>query len=371
MADTVHVLGLGGVGVLVAHALAGLSDRPRLNLLLHRPRDHYPGSLAITRNGDTEYQSNFTIEEYRAGRWFQRPSHGFVQPVMHTQCQEGSPNEIPIRFLLVAVKAHYTVDAIRLVKHRLTKDSTILFLQNGLGVLDELDAELFPNPRERPSYLSGVVTHCIHRKGFLSAVHTSAGKIVLGTSPRIGSAPDACLSVVPATDAGILAGILSRAHTLNASLQNPRELLQQQLIKLATNSIYNPLTALLGCSINVLITSENLQIQAISDALIREISDVIKALPLSGMLSEEDLEAEFSRTKLKRIIRELGLRAGEHTTSMLQDIRNGVATEIMYLNGFFMRWGPMLGVDCPANEMITRMVLETESRVTGRLSECG
>ncbi|KGO36210.1 Ketopantoate reductase ApbA/PanE, N-terminal [Penicillium expansum] len=362
MIDDIHILGLGGVGVLVAHALAGIPDSPRVNLLLHRPRDHHSGLLAITRNGVTEHQTNFTIEEYRDGCWHRGLSYGSVQP-QHMESPKRASDESPIRFLIVAVKAHHTIDSIRLVKHRLTKYSTILFLQNGSGALDELDVELFPNPADRPCYMSGIVTHCIHRKDFLSAVHVATGSITLGPSPRIPSAPGA-ISFQLATDSAKLAAILNRSKLLNVSLQDSQGLLRQQLIKLATNSIYNPLTSLLECSVNDLITLNNSQVQNISDALICEISDIIKALPLSDVITKEDMETVFSSSKLKRIIHEIGLRAGGHTTSMLQDMRNGVKTEIMYLNGYFLRWALKLGIECPVNAMIIRMVLEKENGTT-------
>ncbi|OJZ79486.1 hypothetical protein ASPFODRAFT_213299 [Aspergillus luchuensis CBS 106.47] len=371
MTDTVHVLGLGGVGVLVAHALAGVSVRPRLNLLLHRPRDHYSGPLAVARNGATTYQSSFTVEEYRNGCWYRMPFHSYAQPARHTQCRERLLNETSIRFLVVAVKAHHTVNSVRLIKNRLSNHSTILFLQNGLGVLDELDAELFPNPRERPYYMSGIVTHCMHRKGFLSAVHTATGSIALGTAPRIDGVLDASVSYKAAPDAERLTGILRQADTLNVSLHDPPALLQQQLIKLAINSFYNPLTALLGCSVKELISLNDPHVQAISDALIGELSDIIRALPLSELIGKKDVETEFSPVGLKKTIYEIGLRAGDHTTSMLQDIKNGAKTEIMYLNGFFLRWGLKLGVDCPVNAMITRLVLEKENRGLEEGSERG
>ena len=366
MADTIHVLGLGGVGILVAHALAGVPNRPPLNLLLHRPREYHSQLLAVNRDGAIEYQGGFSIEEYRNGCWYQEASRSSAQPAKHTMSQKIPSNDTPIRLLIVAVKAHHTVDSLRLLKHRLSKYSTILFLQNGLGVLDELDHALFPIPSERPYYMSAIVKHCVHREDFLSASHTVMGSITLGTSPRIPRASKSHMSLQPPAGADRLISVLIQASILNVSVLSPRELLRQQLIKITTNSVHNPLTSLLECSVNGLIASHNPQVQAISDALVSEFSNVIKALPIQELSDKEDSETDFSPANLKRTIYQIGLRAGEHTTSMLQDIRKGLKTEIMYLNGYFMRWALNLGIECPVNDIITRMVLEKEHRTAGK-----
>jgi 2-dehydropantoate 2-reductase len=362
MADTIHILGLGGVGVLVAHSLAGVTNRPRLNLMLHRPKEYHPPSLAITRNGVTEYQTDFDFESYQDGCWYRELPGSSVEPMEHSQSQSVLCNEAPIHVLIVAVKAHHTIHSIQLVKHRLSRHSTILFLQNGLGSLDELDTELFPNASVRPYYMSAVVTHCIRRNKFFSATHTAMGSISLGSSPRTTEAFKASMSLKAPPGADGLVSLFKRAYYLNAAVRSPQELLQQQLNKLVTNSVHNPLTSLLDCSIEGLITSTNPLVQATSDALVCEFSDIIKALPLSGLISKEDLETEFSAAKLKTTINQIGQRAGAHTTSMLQDLRNGEQTEIMYLNGCFMRWAVDLGIDCPVNKIIIRKVLEKESK---------
>lgn len=360
MADTFHILGLGGVGILVAHALAGVPNLPRLILLLHRSTDNYSRRLAVTRNGATEYQYNFSVEKYRNGCWYEETSDS---PGSLTKCKHSRsvpPDRNPIQILIVAVKAHHTIGSIRLVKHRLNKHSAILFLQNGLGALDELDAELFPDPLERPYYMSGIVTHCVRREEFLSAVHTTRGSIALGASPRISTALEASKSLQPNANASILADNLRRTQILNTFLLSPQELLEQQLIKLATNSVYNPLTSLLECSVTAILTTNNFPVQAVSDALIREFSEIFLALSVLGLVGKEAVQREFSPGNLKRTIYQMGLRAGAHTTSMLQDLRNGAKTEIMYLNGYFMKWALHLGIECPANEMVIRMVLEKE-----------
>ncbi|OJJ53649.1 hypothetical protein ASPSYDRAFT_1162722 [Aspergillus sydowii CBS 593.65] len=369
MDDTIHVLGLGSVGILVAHALAGIPSRPRLNLLLHRPRNCHSRVLAVTREGATEYQDNITTEEYRDSCWYHGTSRDpSIEPVGHAVSQNLSSNETPISFLIVAVKAHHTVRSLQLVKHRLSSCSAILFLQNGLGILDDLDTELFPDSAERPYYMTGIVTHGARRKDYLSIIHTAKGSIDLGPSPRIARTSSTEISFQLPSNAERLAGIMNQTSVLNVSLQHPRVLLRRQLMKLAMNSIYNPLTSLLDCSIETLIKSENTGVQIISDALVCEFSKIIRALPLAGLLNKEELGRHFSPVSLKTTVYQMALRAGDHTTSMLQDIRNQAETEIMYLDGYFTRWAFALEIRCPVNDKLGLMVLDREILVTGNFS---
>lgn len=140
----------------------------------------------------------------------------------------------------------------------------------------------------------GIVTHGALRKDHPSIIHTAKGNIDLGTAPRIATASSTDISFQLPSHAEKLAGILNQTSVLNVSLQHPRELLRRQLLKLVMNSIYNPLTSLFDCSFKTLITSENTKVQTISDALVCEFSIIIRALPLAGLLSKEELVRHFS-----------------------------------------------------------------------------
>ena len=50
---------------------------------------------------------------------------------------------------------------------------------------------------------------------------------------------------------------------------------------------------------------------------------------------------------------------------MREDIRKGRETEIEYINGWIVRRGRELGIDCVANESITQLVL-AKSHQDGR-----
>ena len=61
-----------------------------------------------------------------------------------------------ISHLVVYTKAIQTVDAIRSLVSRLTAVSRILLLQNGCGIIDVLNKELFQDDQNRPNYVIGM-----------------------------------------------------------------------------------------------------------------------------------------------------------------------------------------------------------------------
>ncbi|KAE8309629.1 ketopantoate reductase PanE/ApbA C terminal-domain-containing protein, partial [Aspergillus transmontanensis] len=351
MSPRIHIIGLGSVGVIVANALASLRQRPDLTLMFHR-RLSCEGQLSLTVNGIYKnVRSGFDVEEFQDGHWRRRPS------------SYDDPHVSPIDTLIVAVKANYTRSVLNTVKHRLSRNSTILFLQNGMGILEEVDESVFPDPAQRPHYMIGINTNGTSRTGPLSAHHTSLGEMPFGMAPRLSSPelshgqwhqdPRLIRSARPMIDA------LSNSPNLNARLVSAEDILHLQLKKLAINAVMNPLTALLECKIGMLYSSQQPWIRRMIELMLEEISAVLRALPLSFQTSL-DLEAEFAAKQLTSMVEAFARRLPQHSSSMMQDIGKGSETEIAYLNGFLIRLGMQLGINCPVNNYIMQAVLEKQ-----------
>lgn len=112
----IHILGVGSIGRLFAHSLAKTAppDAPPIVLLRQNPSPEvsYSESIILTRGSEKDEQAGFENEH--------------VNDVLDP--------ELPIRNLIVATKAAYTVKAIRSIRRRLDSQSTILFAQNGMGI---------------------------------------------------------------------------------------------------------------------------------------------------------------------------------------------------------------------------------------------
>ncbi|CAO1637223.1 unnamed protein product [Parajaminaea phylloscopi] len=178
--------------------------------------------------------------------------------------------------LLVTTKADSTLAALRPLVPRLTPASTVVLLQNGMGILDELNEQLWPEEGSRPRFVLGNVTHGCWSKGPFETVHAGLGSIILGippstlgnrgiveaasetTAPPSISLDSRVDSPCPPPDLLAQSPLhLSLLYTLSTLLTIPaldtkleptyQAYLVRALQKLAVNACVNPLTAILDC----------------------------------------------------------------------------------------------------------------------------
>lgn len=257
----------------------------------------------------------------------------------------------PIAELVVCVKAHQTVSALRSIKPRLTPDSTILFMQNGMGTVEEVNEKVWPEDEatERPHYMVGVNSHGIHATGPFSATHAGKGVIYLGVVPPVSgrlryrtSATDTDADLefakgdesvaLPETSRHLLRA-LTRVPLLAATPLPPTALHMAQLEKLAVNCVVNPLTVLLDARNDSIL--HNYALTRVMRLLLAEISLVFVNLPeLRGV---PGVRGRFAVERLEALVVAVAGRTGANLSSMLQDVRRGARTEVDYLNGYVVR----------------------------------
>lgn len=117
---TIHILGVGNLGKYAAHALVKHNPDQPVTLLLHREglvADwHAAGEeIECIEDGVSSKRSGFGVEVL--------PSSDVLAA--------GRP---PIKHLIVATKTYNTTAALRRIRARLSSQSNILFLQNGMGM---------------------------------------------------------------------------------------------------------------------------------------------------------------------------------------------------------------------------------------------
>jgi 2-dehydropantoate 2-reductase len=255
-----------------------------------------------------------------------------------------SPLKNTIHHLIVSVKSTQTVAALRPLVPRLTRESSILFLQNGAGMIEDVNEVLWPNPNTRPSYITGVISHGVTLKGPFDIKHTGPAATSLGPVPR----GDESNSPTSASTAYLL-DALPRAPRLNCRSYGWPDILQRQLEKLAVNAFSNPLTALADSTVEYLFT-----IPRVRSALMEEISSVILALPeLQGV---SGVKERFSAERLDATVMEVIVQNRSTTCSMVWDMRAKRETEIRYINGYWARRGKELGVPTPINDEIVSKI---------------
>lgn len=385
----IHILGLGSIGTLAAHSLRCLPNAPPITLMIHKRQQYEEfkksGRVIALINKQTEVndeQRGYDVDLFEgttaegSGKWRFIPDQEWRKPTTNP-VEEGErlpSGELYIYSLIVAVKGHATVSALRSVKHRVDARTTICFMQNGLGQIDELNREVFTNPSTRPTYIQGVVSHGVYMTDPTTVVHAGFGTVALGiyrdrdryplppkTLNRNISelAEDERRKFYP-TDKELFANLSSR-YLLRTLTRSPvlacaafpyLDLLQLQLEKLSSNCILNPLTALLDVPNGQLLY--NNELATVQRLLLAEISLVIRGLPeLEGI---PNVRMRFSAKRLEQLLQAVTQRTARNSSSMREDIRNGKKPEIDYINGYIVRRGEEQGVKCALNFMLMQLI---------------
>ncbi|OJJ96011.1 hypothetical protein ASPACDRAFT_1859780 [Aspergillus aculeatus ATCC 16872] len=325
----VHVLGLGSIGTFTAHGLNEiLPTPPAVTLLLHRETlyDEYLRNSSRTTlhtvTSQTTHHRGYDLEIYNQ-----------TTRTWHAPPLSNAPATNPIDHLIVTVKATQTVAALRPLQPRLTASSTILFLQNGCGTIDEVNEHLFPDPATRPNYIVGVISHGVTLNAPFEVTHTGASAISLGKVPRQlaqlqSHTPSAEPSPDPQKQEEYLLQALPTSPLLTAKTYTTyAEILQHQLEKLAVNAFCNPVCALHNAPNKFLFTQP-----ALRRAVLAEISAIVPKLPeLTGV---EGVAARFALDRLEDTVNTVLERTRETTCSMVVDLRGGRETESVILVSF-------------------------------------
>ncbi|GAB7345911.1 hypothetical protein MBLNU457_4147t1 [Dothideomycetes sp. NU457] len=271
----------------------------------------------------------------------------------------------PIYHLILSVKAPRTVSALSSIKHRLRPESTVCILQNGMGTLDIVKKEVFPDPATRPNFILGLVTHGANTpKGGSAffAIHAGHGTIALGVQQREEEGEEQT-EMAPSTR--FLMQSLTRVPVLAAVGLPQSEFLQQQLEKLAQNAVINPLTVMIDARNGSILY--NFHYTRVMRLILGEVSLVVRSLPEFRGLP--NVATRFSVERLETLVVGIAGKTAQNISSMLSDVRNGVNTEIDYINGYIYRRGQEVGITCVANYMMLQMVMGKNQMIKKEMME--
>lgn len=334
----IYILGIGNLGILFATALSKITQRPPITLVVHRKElleqwAAEPG-LEVTRQGAGETTKDFDIE------WWtdQEPTMG---PKRHVA--DGSI----IHNLLVSTKASAALPEVDRLRGYLNGSSTVAFAQNGMCKLWPPYGEAYNKLRypdgNHPNWMACSVTHGVFSRGRFRAEHASEADLKIGP---------VLLSQHGSTAHEYLPAQLQKAPRLHCKIVAAEDLWILQLEKLVVNTIINPLTAVLRCKNGVLFEDTSGPLRTLIDQLIKEASDVLRALirhPSTDAIlgtSEQEralLLQRFSAPHLTEMVDDVGHKVRQNTSSMLQDVQVGKQTEIRDMNGWLVDMAAFLG----------------------------
>jgi 2-dehydropantoate 2-reductase len=228
--------------------------------------------------------------------------------------------EVPEQALVImAVKDLDLEAALREIKPKLKRDSTVMLVQNGLGVEEIADS------------VGVKAIRCIVQLGAdlrkPNEVFSSFGKSAL---------------IFPDTVLGQELAEFFRKTKLGVKIAN--DFRQAVWRKMIVNCMVNPLTALINEPNSKVFESE---LKPLRQELFNECSAVAEA---EGV----DL-GDFQLERLEK-----GFRKSLNYSSMVQDIRQHRSTEIDFLNGKIIELAEKHGLDVPFNRKVVKLIKEME-----------
>ena len=158
----------------------------------------------------------------------------------------------PITSLFVTTKAPQVLPALQLLLPRLSKDSTIVLLQNGAGLIETLVQELFPDEDLRPNFILGTNSHGVYIKNWgKTKAHSVSERGMHTVWAGIG---EIAFAVLPNTSVRDAIQSFSQLPNTNPLL-NPLSRLEPKLEDLSslstgssTDSLHTTVSALLACT---------------------------------------------------------------------------------------------------------------------------
>lgn len=187
----------------------------------------------------------------------------------------------PIKNLVCAVDAQVVVHALQSQKHRLNRDSTILFTQKGMRIMEMVNEQVFPDPKTRPTYIPGIFSHAVWKSDDHATSPDFAHEMELGSSGLEASVPSKKLSVKHSPFGSLILGpvapvegekvmqrvrrqqsanyfvsALLAAPSLRARCLPAHLLLRIRLRDLAANSVVGPSTVRFQCHNGGLLANE-------------------------------------------------------------------------------------------------------------------
>ncbi len=229
----------------------------------------------------------------------------------------------PKTLLIITVKAHQLHETLVSVRELIRKDTTVLLLQNGLGIKKVARDVL----KAREKVIQGFVE--------FGAEILEPGRILVSLGFTI-------------LDSDKLSKEIAQFFKMSGiNVVNSEDFQTDMWRKVVINCVANPLSAILQAPTKELVSP---LLASIRRSIVEECIEVARAEGIQLDLSIlERIDAAFPNF--------------ENRTSMFQDILRRRKTEIHFLNGKIVELGKIHNIPTPVNETLTRIILFLEEKM--------
>lgn len=349
---SVFVLGLGSIGALLASYIQMGSDTRIIPLL----------------------RSVETLRKFKDGgskiimkRVFQDNLVPLNTKFEDSYCPQTFPKDMKIRNLIVTTKTFQTKEALLPYVKHMDTSSNIIFVQNGLGVLEILKSEVFTE--FAPQIFQGVIAHGISPEKDYVYRHTGNADLKIARLP-IKEVEDMIQEKTLLENDRMLCDLIrvfsekEVAENLCIKHMTYQELLLVQIQKFLVNSCINPITAIFDCCNGELETVARPIFESIIDESLKVLREEYKPFFVykssDSRFPKVDFEEALTPEKLIEFIIAVGcVKNYETSSSMREDLVHLRDTEIDYINGYIVHLCAKLGLPeecCKINKGILLLV---------------
>jgi 2-dehydropantoate 2-reductase len=269
--------------------------------------------------------------------------------------------EPTIHNLVVSGPGQLSAKTVHLLRQRLQPHSTVLLLSTGMGMYEEIITGVYPDAESRPNFILGFSTLDVSQ--LISPARSNTFSVYRSSHPgtmRLFFVPrnsdlrgDFVVSKSElAPSARHLVDTLARCPELAVSALPFADVHAMMLESLAVESAIQSVAALLDTAYSGMLY--NFTITQVLRLLLTEACLVIRNLP--ELRGQHDLESRFDPDRLyDAAVDRLYLRPNV-TSQMALDMRNGMMTEVRFLNGYIVKRGDEVGLRCFMNYLVMQLI---------------
>ena len=362
-----HILGFDVRSKYLVNRLSGSLARPPVRWLVRDPL--VPASWELFGRQVTLYRDRIA---YRNRRIIPQVVHSYRPGQFVRYSRTDKLNDNVIDHLFVTVPARSVVPEIRPLAHRINEKTTIVLIQSGLGIPEDLNHSLFQDPKTRPAYIEGHLSSLLYsiRDDPFAVREVASNPLYLSTRMKD---PDVLVSKFPDR----------RLYGPTRLLQGLANVADLSMVPCArAKFLFHKLPSMMALALieplSVLVDGRYAKIprgypnNRLIERLLMEMCAVVGELPEFRPFPQAREYFNYDRGKIRnRLLAMLKKRAmTSHTSEMWRLIKNGKVTDITYLNGYFSRRAEEMGLKTPAtNAIISLVKAQHEAKVVDLKNE--
>lgn len=262
---------------------------------------------------------------------------------------KGKPREEEshIDELIVTGRGHEAFEAIESVKHRVDEKTSILLMNEGMGVLEDVREEVFKDAEKEPKFILGHMSHSLHyNRKFDSVQQLKSGKTLLTEVP---GRRDGLLSLEPRMP---MLETMQQLGRLRVTSTTYDDWLRFKLPSMIFTAVVEPVCVVLDLTYKGLL--ENKAAQGMIKELLNEIILLVQNFP--EVQESAQILAYLQSSSIQKMCYKKILAKASAPSDLQVRVSKGLGTDINYQNGYFLRRAKKLNLDMPMNSFMAKAV---------------